>query len=108
MKCLSNNLPGEKREMNKIRVFVIIILMIGTSSAFVSAKKAELKEVPRITKDQLRANLENDSYVIIDVRIPKDYDSSDLKIRGAIRENPMDISFWSPYPKDKTIVLYCA
>jgi rhodanese-related sulfurtransferase len=94
--------------MSKKRMFLVVFLLIFNVTACVSAKKAELREVPRITKDQLRANLENDSYVIIDVRIPKDYDSSDLKIRGAIRENPMDVSFWSPYPKDKTIVLYCA
>lgn len=94
--------------MSKSRFFMIIVLMIGISIACVSTKKPSLREVHRITKDELRANLDNDRYVIIDVRTPKDYDNSDFKIQGAIRENPMDVNFWAPYPKDRTIVLYCA
>jgi len=34
--------------------------------------------------------------------------ASDVKVKGARRENPMDITFWTPYPKDRMIVLYCA
>jgi len=65
-------------------------------------------EVPKMTKEELKANLNKEDFVVIDVRTPKDYDNSGQKISGAIRENPMDVRYWEPYPKDKTIVLYCA
>lgn len=94
--------------MKKRRLLFFTVLMIFAGTACVSSKNAAHREVPRITKDELRANLDNKEYVVIDVRIPKDYGNSNVKIKGAIRENPMDVNFWSPYPKDKKIVLYCA
>ena len=94
--------------MSKGKIFIIGLLVVFAGAAFASTKKESLWGGPRITKDELRANLDNDDYVIIDVRIPNHYDNSDEKIIGAIRENPMDVNFWYPYPKDKTIVLYCA
>ncbi len=65
-------------------------------------------DIPRMTKEQLKARLGDAALTIVDVRIPKDYDNSVRKIRGAVRENPMDVNFWSPYPKDREIVMYCA
>jgi rhodanese-related sulfurtransferase len=65
-------------------------------------------DIPRITKEQLKARLGDADLTIVDVRIPKDYDNSVRKIPGAVRENPMDVNYWSPYPKDREIVLYCA
>lgn len=94
--------------MSKGKILIIGLLVVFAGAAYASAEKASLWGGPRITKDALRANLDNDDYVIIDVRIPSHYESSDEKIIGAIRENPMDVNFWYPYPKDKTIVLYCA
>ena len=94
--------------MNNKRLIVIAVLVSFAVMACAATEKASTREITRISKDELKANLDNDSYVIIDVRIPKDYDNSDVKIKGAIRENPMDVNFWTPYPKDKTIVLYCA
>ena len=84
----------------------VVILVFFIVIACTSTEKAVSQEIPRMTKEELKANLGNDDFVIIDVRTPKDYDNSDAKIKGAIRENPMDVTFWFPYPKDKTIVLY--
>lgn len=94
--------------MNKGKLILVVVVAICLSIACTAAKTAKKQEIPRMTKDELRAKLDDASVVIIDVRTPKDYDNSDSKIKGAIRENPMDVTFWSPYPKDKTIVLYCA
>ena len=64
---------------------------------------------PRIDKDQLKASLGNPGVVIIDVRSYTDWLFSSEKVKGAIRENYRDFEEWSAkYPKDKTIVLYCA
>jgi hypothetical protein len=72
-----------------------------------SAGLAAAQGVPRISKEELRAVLGDDGVVVIDLRIPNEYGPSERKIPGAIRENPMDIRYWYPYPKDKTIILYC-
>ena len=66
------------------------------------------RAIPRISKEELKANLDDYRYVIIDVRISRDYDNTDRKIKGAVHENPNDINIWPLYPKDKKIVLYCA
>lgn len=80
----------------------LIIILCASQGTAVSL------EVPTMTKEELKANLNKEDFVIIDVRTPNDYDKSGHKISGAIRENPMDVRYWAPYPKDKTIVLYCA
>ena len=94
--------------MEQRRLLAIIVMAVVMSTACAAPKKTVAQEIPRMTKEELKANLDNDDVVIIDVRTPKDYDTSDRKIRGAVRENPMDVRYWTPYPKKKIIVLYCA
>lgn len=66
-------------------------------------------DVPRMTKEQLKDMLGDPNLVIIDVRTATDWDESDLKIKGAIRETPREIEQWAgKFDKSKTIVLYCA
>lgn len=66
-------------------------------------------EAPRMEKDRLKASLGNPGVVIIDVRSYTDWMFSSDKVKGAVRENYRDFGEWSAkYPKDKTIVLYCA
>jgi rhodanese-related sulfurtransferase len=66
-------------------------------------------DTPRMTKDELKARLDNPDLLIIDVRYGKDWTDSDLKIKGAVREDPEAFDSWaSKYPKDKTLVFYCA
>jgi len=83
---------------------LIILLMAGGGATL-----ANSTDVPRMTKEELKANLGNPNLIIIDVRLGKDWTSRDLKIKGAIREDPEAVDSWAKkYPKDKTIVLYCA
>jgi rhodanese-related sulfurtransferase len=66
-------------------------------------------EAPRMEKDELKANLGKSEVVIIDVRSYTDWLLSGDKVTGAVRENYRDFEGWNAkYPKDKTIVLYCA
>jgi rhodanese-related sulfurtransferase len=47
--------------------------------------------------------------MILDVRTGGDWKSSEFKIKGAVRANPYDFDKWAEvYPKNKTLVLYCA
>jgi hypothetical protein len=67
------------------------------------------KDVPRMSLDNLKSRLGDASVVVIDVRQPSDWDGSSVKIKGALREDPKNVSAWaSKYSKDKTLVFYCA
>jgi len=47
--------------------------------------------------------------IIIDVRTSYEWGKSKVKIKGAVREEGMKFGSWmNKYPKNKTIVLYCA
>jgi rhodanese-related sulfurtransferase len=91
----------------KKRLFIvtlIIFFMVGILTSF--AKSAE---APRMTTDELMAMLGNPDLIIIDVRYGKDWTESDVKIKGAVREDPEAFDSWAKkYPKDKTLVFYCA
>ena len=66
-------------------------------------------EVPRITVEELKARLAKNAPVfIIDSRSPGSYDSSEIKIKGAVRI-PMDEveARLSEIPRDREIVVYC-
>lgn len=85
-------------------VALLIFLMVGVSHAI--AKSAD---APKMTKDELKGLLGNPDLVVLDVRYGKDWTDSDLKIHGAVREDPKVFESWrNKYPKNKTIVLYCA
>jgi rhodanese-related sulfurtransferase len=66
-------------------------------------------DVGRTSVDQLKDMLGSDNLIVLDVRSGRDWNSSEFKIKGAIRANPAEFSSWGDsYPKDKKIVLYCA
>jgi rhodanese-related sulfurtransferase len=89
-----------------ITVFFIFVFTIGFFTTFAMSKD---KDVPRITKEELKAMMDNPNVVIIDVRYEKHWKGSDRMIKGAIRENYDDVKSWADkYGKDKTLVLYCA
>jgi len=91
----------------KGRLFSIVILFFITLGGFITS--ALSADAPRMTKDELKAMLGNPDLIILDVRSGMDWTDSDLKIKGAIREEPDDIKSWAnKYPKNKTLVLYCA
>jgi rhodanese-related sulfurtransferase len=91
----------------KKRLFIaglLIFFMVGVLATFTRSA-----DVPRMTKDELKAMLGNPDLVVIDVRAQRDWKKSDLKIQSAVREDPETVDSWADkYPKDKTIVLYCA
>ena len=66
-------------------------------------------EAPRMDKKEVKKLLGNPDVVIIDVRAAGDWIATKEKIKGAARENPREFESWyGKYPKDKTIILYCA
>ena len=66
-------------------------------------------DVPRISKEELKARVGSSSLMLIDVRTRGDWERSDKKIAGAVRKEPDSVDVWAgTLPKDKEIVLYCA
>ena len=83
-------------------MFLLISLLAGLPVI------ASASDVPKISKEELNAMLNNPDLIIIDVRRERDWNSSSLKIRGAAWEDFLDVDIWAQkYPKNKTIVLYC-
>jgi rhodanese-related sulfurtransferase len=91
----------------KKRLFIGALFIFFTVVVLTTFAKSA--DVPRMTKDELKAMLGNPDLIIIDVRYGRDWTDSDLKIKGAVREDPEAFDSWAnKYSKDKTIVFYCA
>jgi hypothetical protein len=81
----------------------IFIVFIGCT-AIQSAQ-----DVPRISKDELKAKLGSPNMILIDVRAESDWENSDGKITSAIRMDPAAVDTWAAtLPKGKEIILYCS
>lgn len=60
-----------------------------------------------ISINQLKLILDNPEIVIIDVRSSEDWQSSDVKIKGAVRGAPKNFESWAyDFSKDKALILY--
>jgi len=66
-------------------------------------------DVPRMSTQELKGLLGSADVIILDVRTSRDMEGSTSTITGAIREDPQAFDTWADtYPKDKTLVLFCA
>ena len=64
---------------------------------------------PLMSKDELKALLNDPQVMILDVRLESDWTSSEFKIPGAVHADPSRYQSWAEhYPRDKRLVLYCA
>jgi rhodanese-related sulfurtransferase len=90
--------------MVKHVVSTVVLALITLAFSVAGAQEAKT-----MTKEQLRPMLGKPDVIIIDLRTNYDWDNSKVKIPGAVREEGMKFGSWmNKYPKDKTIVLYCA
>ena len=89
-------------------ILLVAIAMVFAAAAFF-ATPAAAQDVKRMTIEELKGMLGNPDLVILDVRRDGDWKSSNVKIKGAVREDQEKVEAWmSKYPKDKTLVFYCA
>lgn len=92
-----------------MKKWVIPALLVAMLCAGLAASGAQADDAARMERDELKARLDRPEVVIIDVRSYTDWLFSGEKIKGAVRENYRDFDGWyARYPKEKTIVLYCA
>ena len=77
--------------------------------AFFISMSASASELSVISADQFSQIQDNPAVMIIDVRQGRDWRSSNMKIKGAVRRAPENFNTWAnQLPKDKQLVLYCA
>jgi rhodanese-related sulfurtransferase len=88
-------------------VLTAIAMVFAAAAFFVTPAGAQV--VKRVSVEEVKSMLGNPSVVIIDVRAADDWKSSTEKVKGAVREDPEKVDTWmSKYPKDKTLIFYCA
>jgi hypothetical protein len=96
-----------EKKMRKMTVLMAIIMVFAVVAFFASPALAQ--DVKRMSIEELKGMLGNPGLVIVDVRRDGDWKSSNVKIKGAVREDPGKGDTWmAKYPKDKTLVFYCA
>jgi len=87
----------------------MIAAMTGLALSWILSAAVLADDVPRITGEALKGMLGNPNVIIIDVRANADWLGSNLKIKGAVREDAKKVNSWmEKYTKDKTLVFYCS
>jgi hypothetical protein len=87
-------------------ILCLITLLVGPGCAFLPERGVQ---APWTTREELKARLGNPEVIILDVRKKADWEASGQKIPGAVHEDYEGVKDWSiKYPRDKTMVLYCA
>ena len=91
----------------KQKHFVLAVLLLSLALTWVSSVMAA--DIPRMTKEELKAMMDDAKVIIVDVRTNADWNMSERKIRGAVREDPNKVkSSIEKYSPDKTFVFYCS
>ncbi len=90
----------------KRRFFFVFAMAVLFVQPLFAASPAE---VTRISVDELKARLDRgDDIVILDVRSPKSYARSMVRIKGAVRIAPRELDRRArELPMGKEIVTYC-
>ena len=87
----------------KIRFAIILSVTLCLATLEILTLTALAQESPKVTKEEVLGMLGNPDVIIIDVRSR----GGELKIKGAVREDPKNVSSWiDQYPKDKLLVFY--
>ncbi len=89
---------------------IIMVALVCPSTGLPAQNDRDVSgDAPRITMEELKSILGDPNLVIIDSLVGDQWETVAQKLPGAVRENPDDVESWADkYPKDKTIVTYCA
>jgi len=85
------------------------MLIVSVCAVLYGLPAAAGDEVPRMSGAELKGRLGDADLVVVDVRAAGAWDASDARVQGAVREDPSNVEAWiGKYPKDRTLVFYCA
>ena len=93
----------------KKTILAVLKISVALTLAAALSLNTLAGSAPRITKEELKSMLGDAKLVIVDLRRSKDWNSSEYKIKGAVRADPdpRKVETWaSIYGKDKTFVVY--
>ena len=89
--------------MRKV-LFLVLVFIISLS---LTVPCLAAKEALKVDKDTVKSWLADPQVQIVDVRVGKSWETSDKKIKGAVRQDPQKVKDWAAsLPKDKKLVLY--
>jgi hypothetical protein len=92
-----------KHLLSTLTLPAVVLLWVFTAGIVAS------DDVPRMSIQELKGLLGSADVITLDVRTSRDWEGSTSTIKGAIREDPQAFDTWADkYPKDKTLVLFCA
>jgi len=95
--------------MKRVVLWIAFLSLAVASTVLVGGVACAQQDVPKMTKEDLKPLVGNPDVIIIDVRSKPDWEKDELKIQGAVREDPTQVASWmDKYPKDKTLVFYCS
>jgi len=95
--------------MKLLKKRMVLTVFIATAVFTLLTSAATAANTSKITKEELKKIMGEDTVLILDVRTGRDWSSSEFKIKGAQRANPREFNTWSDkYPKENTLILYCA
>ena len=81
---------------------IVVSLMLAFTCSCGSGEK-----VPLLDKETIKSRLSNPEVIILDVRALKDWNLSDKKFKGAMRQDPDEVTTWAAnLPKNKKIFIY--
>jgi hypothetical protein len=100
---MENAMDGKTGTFSRTLAAAVAMLLMAAPCVRAMAMSA----VPLITKEDLRAKLDNPEVMVLDVRTGDDWKSAQYKIKGSVRLDPKTFSTWADtLPRDKTIVFY--
>jgi rhodanese-related sulfurtransferase len=86
----------------------MFFLVLFVFSAVHAIATEEDDDISKITKEEVQKIIGQPDVTLIDVRYEKNWQKSDMKIAGAIREHPNELGSWvNKYDKDHKLILYC-
>jgi len=95
--------------MKRVLLCMTILCIAAAGIVFPGVPVRAQDTVSRMTKEALKPQLGNPDLILIDVRSMGDWQKDTLMIKGAVREDPVDVtSCMDKYPKEKTFVFYCS
>ena len=108
-KAVKRRMSGKGGRMNKMVYRAVLFLFVLTGVTCLNSVSYAQQEAPMMTKEALKPLIGNPDITIMDLRFGREWYGSDVKIKGAVREDPLKPGQWmDKYPKDKMLVLYCA
>ncbi|MEJ2184027.1 MAG: hypothetical protein P8Y66_10985 [Nitrospirota bacterium] len=93
---------------HRTKGFFLALMMAALTVLGCAPLRSGLTYAPRMSPEKLRASLGEENLVVLDVRDPRQWQKSEYKIKGAVREDPGEVASWAgKYSPGETLVLYC-